>query len=125
MGGAEQDGGQESGTREGAELKLGEPGGPPGSRGGIAGPCWACEAAQVPPGQAGVPCGPAWSLDAGPGLRSGLDSHRPPSTQPRAGSLALPCLNLLIYKWGGVTDNLAHIQMLPGSPESPRVPCSP
>ena len=39
MGAAEQDGGQESGTREGVELKLGEPGGPPGSRGGIAGPC--------------------------------------------------------------------------------------
>lgn len=32
MGAAEQDGGQESGTREGVELKLGEPGGPPGSR---------------------------------------------------------------------------------------------
>lgn len=48
MGAAEQDGGQESGTREGAELKLGEPGGPPGSRGGIAGPRWACEAARAP-----------------------------------------------------------------------------
>ena len=48
MGAAEQDGGQESGTREGAELKLGEPGGPPGSRGGIAGPRWPCEAARAP-----------------------------------------------------------------------------
>ena len=101
MGGAEQDGGQESGTREGAELKLGEPGGPLGSRGGIAGPRWACEAAQGPLGQAGVPRGPARSLDAGPELRLGLDSHHPPSTQPWAGSLALPCLDLICKRGGG------------------------